>query len=199
MILCQCKQTGVHLVLQAVVCQGQAGAMLRGCRRQMRAAVAAWSTLECQHPAASVHLGPQLPMPAPHTFPKTGWELHLFCTVHCSCSAGLLDDRMTAHGCHGMTAEMKLDAELHFASTIDTTHLLKLSPTQLHCKKTSCRIRLFRQHRGMNRLCLAVLHLHFGSEIQRCAVHGSLVSCNPTSPNLAAMKGVYCHVQTVLE
>jgi len=92
-------------MLQAVVCKGQAGAMLKSCRRQMRAAVAAWSTLACQHLDASVHLEPNLPMPAPHTCPKTGAELHLFCTVYCNCSASLLNDgMMTAHGCHGVVA-----------------------------------------------------------------------------------------------
>lgn len=93
-------------MLQAVVCKGQAGAMLKGCRRQMRAAVAAWSTLACQHPAASVHLEPHLPLPAQHTCPKTGAKFHLFCTVYCNCSASLLNDRMaTAHSCHGVVAE----------------------------------------------------------------------------------------------
>jgi len=159
-------------VLQAVVCKGQAGAMLKGCRRQMRAAVAAWSTLACQHPAASVHLEPHLLMLAPHTCPKTGAEIYLFCTFHCSCSASLLDNGMVAamRCLRKMKSKFILHTGLHFASAIDTTHLLKLSPTQLQCKGTFCRIRWLRQHRGMDRLRLAILHLHFGSGLQRCAV-----------------------------
>jgi len=69
-------------MLQAVVCKGQAGDMLKGRSRQRRAAVGAWSTRAWQHPAASVHLEPHLPMPAPHTCPKTGAKLHLL--KHCS-------------------------------------------------------------------------------------------------------------------
>jgi len=162
-------------MLQAVVCKGQAGAMLKSYTRQMRAAVAAWSTLACQHPAASVHLEPHLPLPAQHTCPKTGAELHLFCTVFCNCSASLLNDgMMTAHGCHGVVAEMKLDfmldAGLHFASAINTTHLVELSASQLHCKRISCPIRLLMHHRGLDRLSLAIVHLHMGTGLQRGVV-----------------------------
>lgn len=162
-------------MLQAVVCKGQTGARLKGCRRQMRAAVAAWSTLACQHPAASVHLEPLLPMLVPQTCPKTGAKTYLFCTVHCNCSANLPDDKIiTAHGCHGVVAKMKLDlmldAGLHFASAINTTHLVKLSPSQLHCKRTFCCTRLLRQHRSLDRLSLAVVHVHMGTGLQRCGI-----------------------------
>ncbi len=157
------------------MCKGQGGAMLRGCRRQLRAAVAAWSTLACQHLAASVHLEPLLPMLVPQACLKTGAKIYLFCTVHCNCSASLLDDKIiTAHGCHGVVAEMKLgfllDAGLHFASAITTTHLLVLSPSHLDCKRTCCCIRLLRQHRGLDRLRLAIVHLHMGTGLQPCAV-----------------------------
>lgn len=122
----QCNQTGVHLVLQAVVCKGQAGAMLKGCRRQTRAAVAAWSTLACQHPAANVHLEPHLPMLAQHTCQKTGAKMYLFCLFHCRCNARLLDNGMVAaiRRLQKMKSNLILDTALHFASAIDTTHLL---------------------------------------------------------------------------
>ena len=69
-------------MLQALVGTGQAERMGQGGRRQMRAAVVAWSTRGCQHRAGSVHRGPDPPLPAQQTCQRTGADkTHLLRTA----------------------------------------------------------------------------------------------------------------------
>ena len=68
------------MILQAVVGTGQAERMGQECRRQMRAAVVAWSTRGWQHHAGNVHQGPDRPLPAQQTCQGTGADkTYLLC------------------------------------------------------------------------------------------------------------------------